>query len=249
MKTVELKPVEHNRKIGDSCPDIEPNITEDTLFVANGKAVGFYLSSLPKDLDQLLSFANNELQSDRVPKSKMIRSNGVPQYSCILGSIPKNDFRRNPKNSSSSVHQCKTAFDFIKAMVILGRKTKSLIRDVDEGLYLSQKKHVQDAVDRGWLFGDFFTSNINNCNISADFHIDRANIKHTVNAIYYKKRYATGGHTHLPGYNATPNACDGGLLVYPAWRDMHGVTPIKKTAPDGYRNSLVFYPLKAFLRK
>jgi len=37
------------------------------------------------------------------------------------------------------------------------------------------------------------------------------------------------------------------MLVYPAWRNVHGVTPITATHDGGYRNSLVFYPLKAFL--
>jgi hypothetical protein len=31
-----------------------------------------------------------------------------------------------------------------------------------------------------------------------------------------------------------------------AWKNVHGVTPIVPTSKDGYRNSLVFYPLKAF---
>jgi hypothetical protein len=36
------------------------------------------------------------------------------------------------------------------------------------------------------------------------------------------------------------------MLVYPAWRNVHGVTPIIPLKEGGYRNSLVFYPLKAF---
>lgn len=34
------------------------------------------------------------------------------------------------------------------------------------------------------------------------------------------------------------------ILVYPAWMSLHGVTPIKLHKEGGYRNSLVFYPLK-----
>jgi hypothetical protein len=33
----------------------------------------------------------------------------------------------------------------------------------------------------------------------------------------------------------------------PAWENVHGVTPIIPTFDGGYRNSLVFYPLKAFV--
>ena len=41
----------------------------------------------------------------------------------------------------------------------------------------------------------------------------------------------------------------GSLLLYPAWRNMHAVTPIKATHEGGYRNSLVFYALKGFIDK
>ena len=61
-----------------------------------------------------------------------------------------------------------------------------------------------------------------------------------------KKRNATGGNTTVPDYNATMDSSDNSMLVYPAWRNVHGVTPIVATKEDGYRNSLVFYPLKAF---
>lgn len=43
-----------------------------------------------------------------------------------------------------------------------------------------------------------------------------------------------------------PADVDYSILVYPAWRNVHGVTPIIPTHEGGYRNSLVFYPLKAF---
>jgi len=50
----------------------------------------------------------------------------------------------------------------------------------------------------------------------------------------------------VPDYGATFEQADNSMLVYPAWRNVHGVTPIIPTSDDGYRNSLIFYPLKAF---
>jgi hypothetical protein len=35
-------------------------------------------------------------------------------------------------------------------------------------------------------------------------------------------------------------------LVYPAWRNRHGVTPIVPTHQGGYRNSHVWYALDSF---
>jgi hypothetical protein len=50
----------------------------------------------------------------------------------------------------------------------------------------------------------------------------------------------------VPDYDATVNSSDNSILVYPAWRNVHGVTPIIPLKEDGYRNTLVFYALKAF---
>ena len=91
-----------------------------------------------------------------------------------------------------------------------------------------------------------FTSSISNYNISAPFHRDAGNLVGCVNVIIAKKENATGGNTTVPDYGATVDSCDNSMLVYPAWRNVHGVTPIVANEKDGYRNSLVFYPLKAF---
>ena len=64
--------------------------------------------------------------------------------------------------------------------------------------------------------------------------------------IITKKQNAKGGNTTVPDYGATMDSRDNSMLVYPAWKNIHGVTPIIPTFENGYRNSLVFYPLKAF---
>ena len=67
-----------------------------------------------------------------------------------------------------------------------------------------------------------------------------------VNVIICKKHNSKGGDLHIPDYNATVGQQDNSILVYPAWRNVHAVTPIIPTHEGGYRNSLIFYPLKAF---
>ena len=73
MKTIELVQQQHNVKIGDICGDIEPNITEDTLFVYEGKPVGFYIREIEGRLKDYVNIANAELLSERVPKTEMSR--------------------------------------------------------------------------------------------------------------------------------------------------------------------------------
>jgi hypothetical protein len=253
MKKIELQLVPHNVKIGDQCGDIEPNITEDTLFMDKGEVVGFYLKNIDGKLRSLIDLADAELLSDRVPKSDMRRSSGlrdksaeVKQYSTILGSIPPKPHMKRPYPSMSSVHQVKSAQTFVKAMLLACREAEEVIKQISPEMYARQEEIINRCVPPKYRFGRLFTSSISNFNIAAPFHRDAGNLEGCVNVIIAKKRNAKGGNTTIPDYAATVDSSDNSMLVYPAWRNVHGVTPIRPTAPDGYRNSLVFYPLKAF---
>jgi len=133
MKRIDLIKVEHDTKIGQECPYIEPNILEDCIFYEDGIAVGFYIKQMSERMCKLADLANSELQSTNVPKTEMQRpkmlgfdANGkgivdrsCKQFSAILGSIPpKPHMKRNYANRSS-VHAIKTAQTFIKAMLLL----------------------------------------------------------------------------------------------------------------------------------
>lgn len=258
MRVIELKKTTHPFKVGDECPLTEPNIKEDVLLAEDGEAVGFFMRSMPKKAAELASIANRELLSDRVPKLVMHRgtreqaiAKGRPwiaQYSTILGAIPPKPHMKRPYPSMSSTHSAPSARNFVKAMMLLAAEAESIIQDIMPEQYERQSEIFKRVPDE-WKFGRLFTSSISNFNISAPYHVDTANIHEAVNVIITKRNGAEGGNLNVPGYGATFDQCDGSILVYPAWRDMHGVTPIKQRREDGYRNSLVFYPLKAFLTK
>ena len=256
MKRIDLIQLEHNTKIGDVCGHITPNVIEDSIFYANNEPIGFYIKDISKysqKASKLAALANQELRSKNVPKSVMKRSSGftnaeneVLQYSTIIGSVPPKPHMRRPYPTISSVHNVKSAQTFIKAMLMLCKESEELIKQIVPNVYERQFKLIQENVPEQWRFGKLFTSSISNYNIPAPFHRDNGNIQGCVNVIIAKKNNATGGNTTVPDYNATMDSCDNSMLVYPAWRNVHGVTPIVPTGEDGYRNSLVFYPLKAF---
>lgn len=258
MQKVELELVKHSVKIGDSCERLEPNICEDTIFTIDGTPIGFYVADIGKYSEKAAKFAaiaNAEFLSKRVPKSTMKRSSGlfnkeneVLQYSTILGGVPPKPHMRRYYKTMSSVHTVASAAMFIKAMLLLCREAEDIIRTVTPEIYEKQADIIESQVEENWRFGRLFTSSISNFNIAADYHKDAANIKDTVNVIIAKRDMSRGGHTNVPDYGATVNSCDNSMLVYPAWRNVHGVTPIEPTAVGGYRNTLVFYPLKAFLK-
>lgn len=260
MKRVDLIKVEHQHKIGDICPYFEPNVTEDTMFYADGEAIGFYLTKMPEKMCQLANLADVEFNSKNVNKTSMDRKptdgfdeekgiykyrNVVKQMSAILGSVPPKPHMRRPYPSISRVHELKTAQTFIKAMLMLAKESEKLIELHLPKQYQQQIELFKDVPEK-WRFGNLFTSSISNFNISAPFHRDTGNIVGAVNVIICKKLNSKGGDLHIPDYGATIGQQDNSILVYPAWRNVHGVTPIVPTHEGGYRNSLVFYPLKAF---
>jgi hypothetical protein len=263
MKRIDLEQVEHSVKIGDKCPAFEPNVTEDCVFYADGEPIGFFMRQMPEKMCKIADLANAEFRSNNVPKSLMDRissvkgkfkntatniGQGVEQMSAIIGSIPPKPMVRRPYASRSSVHSVKSAKPFIKAMLLLAKESEKLIAEIIPEQYQRQKELFEQVPDE-WKFGNLFTSSISNYNISAPFHRDTGNIQGAVNVIITKRRNSKGGNLNVPDYGATIDQCDNSILVYPAWRNVHGVTPIEPTYEGGYRNSLIFYPLKAFLTK
>jgi hypothetical protein len=264
MKRVDLIKVEHSRKMGQECEYIEPNIIEDCIFYVDDEPIGFYMKQMPEKMCKLADLANAEFKNDNVPKTMMSRATvatkeayekmkndkdgkqRVDQYSTILGGIPPKAQFKRPYPNLSSVHGVKTAQTFIKAMLLLAKESELLIKELLPKQYEQQIELFKQVPDK-WKFANLFTSSISNYNISAPFHRDAGNIVGAVNVIICKQKNAKGGDLHIPDYNATIGQVDNSILVYPAWRNMHGVTPIIPTFEGGYRNSLIFYPLKAFV--
>ena len=264
MKTIKLHKQEHDVKIGKDCPYYEPNITEDCMLELDGEVIGFYIKDVSKysnKLSQLISISNKEFRSDNVPKQEMSRGpqgtkadklqrqkegkNLVTQFSTILGSVAPKPHMRRPYPTISSVHREKKANTFIKAMWAASVESENIIKQLTPHIHKSQLELFKD-VDKKWRFGNMFTSSISNFNIAAAYHRDTGNIVGAVNVILTKRNNSSGGSLNVPDYNVTFEQADNSMLVYPAWKNIHGVTPIIKTSEDGYRNSLIFYPLKAF---
>jgi hypothetical protein len=262
MKRIDLQQVQHSVKIGDVCPYVEPNVTEDSIFYLDGKPIGFYIKKLPEKASKLADLANAEFRSKNVPKTILDRMEtvkyckmgmsrtearkiGVSQMSTIIGSIPPKPVMRRPYPTHSSVHSVKSAQIFIKSMIMLAKESEQIIADILPEQYKRQVEIFNDVPEK-WRLANLFTSSISNYNISAPYHRDVGNLEGTVNVIICKKFNSKGGDLNVPDFGATIGQEDNSMLVYPVWQNIHGVTPITPTHEGGYRNSLVFYPLKAF---
>ena len=255
LPAVRLTPRQSPLKIGDITPDLEPTVTESCILLdPDGTEVGLFLKELPKDLINLVTIADQELRSDRVPKDTMERvtPDGPgkwirrKQYSTILGSCAPRPHLRMPYPRRSQVHSNKTAGTFIKAMLKAGKLCMGLVNHYIPNVHKHHLARVEERLPSKWRFANYFSSTISNCNIAAPIHQDNANIKGAINLIITKRQNSKGGNLHVPDYDATFDQTNNSLLVYPAWRNRHGVTPIIPTHQGGYRNSHVWYALDSF---
>ena len=264
MKILKLTKQQHDIKIGKRCEFMPPTVTESCLLELDGKIIGFYLTELPDKLKQYITIANKEFLSPNVPKSlleradvyKMQQKYGISrkeakarntvQMSTILGAVLAKAHLRRPYNSVSSVHTNPKAKTFIKAMLLSCLESEKLIKKYMPEQYKQQKKIIEENTLSKYRFGNLFTSSISNFNIAAPFHQDRGNLKNTVNAILTKRKDTEGGALCVPDFGHTFEQCNNSILVYPAWYNIHGVTKIIQHNKDGYRNSLIFYPLAGF---
>ena len=262
MKRIDLEARPFDVKIGDTVENLTPNVTEDSIFYLDGEPIGFYIKSISGKLKQYIDIANAELLSERVPKQEMSRGpqgskkdklerakagiNLVTQYSTILGAVPPKPHMRRNYPTISSVHTVPSAKTFIKAMLLAVYEAEELIKTITPEIFERQLAITNEKVPPKYRFGRLFTSSISNFNIAANYHIDGGNQRDCVNVIIAKRSHAKGGNTTVPEYGATMDSSDDSMLVYPAWRNVHGVTPIIPLKEGGYRNSLIFYPLRAF---
>tara|TARA_R110000744_G_scaffold315533_1_gene422398 strand:+ start:1114 stop:1923 length:810 start_codon:yes stop_codon:yes gene_type:complete len=266
MKIVHISNNGSEIRTGTRVGSIEPNIFDDCQLIENDEVVGFYISDVNKysqKLVKLMTLANSELRTNRVPKSLLERSDvfsavykdgktrkqakaeQTVQYSTIIGSIPSKPHMRRPYHNKSSVHSVESAGKFIKAMRLAAGEMESLIKLICPDMHQKQILAMKSIPDK-WKFGELFTSSISNYNISAPIHIDKGNLIPSYNCIYTARQNSKGGCLYVPEYDAVFEQPNNSLLVYPAWRNKHGVTDIIPTHDGGYRNSLVFYALKAF---
>ena len=264
MKTLKLIKKEHDIKAGKRCEFMKPTVTESCLLEYENEIIGFYLTELPDILKQYITIANKEFLSKNVPKTLLDRSDvyasqqkygltrsqaralSTVQMSTILGGVLAKHHLRRPYNSVSTVHTKPKAKTFIKAMLLACLECEKLIKEYMPKQYETQKKIIEKTTLKKYRFGNLFTSSISNYNIAAPFHQDKGNLKNTVNAILTKRKDSEGGSLCVPDFEQVFEQSDNSLLVYPAWRNLHGVTKIIQHNKDAYRNSLIFYPLNGF---
>lgn len=96
-----------------------------------------------------------------------------------------------------------------------------------------------------WRLTDdaLWTSGVINKESSLPYHRDGNNFD-AWSVMPVVRRGVRGGHLHLPEYDMVVPCRDGYSVMFFGKRLVHGVTPMTKVTPDGYRVSVVYYALR-----
>jgi hypothetical protein len=100
------------------------------------------------------------------------------------------------------------------------------------------------AVDADWKLGEtHYTSGVINRSAQLPYHRDVFNYP-VWSAMPVLRRGVTGGYLSVPEYDLVVPCRDGWAVFFPGQQLVHGVTPMRQTAVDGYRYSIVYYSLR-----
>jgi hypothetical protein len=176
------------------------------------------------------------------PMTTTYRSSGLTNVSRTFGMAPRKPIQWREGCAPTSL-----ARDEPAVMGVLTDYAAEL-RDMLDGW-------LPDVVDQGrkavspvlpeWRLADdaLWTSGVINLSSELPYHRDRFNFD-AWSAMAVLRRGTRGGYLHVPEYDLVVPCRDGWALFWSGFQLVHGVTPIHKVEPDGYRYSIVYYALK-----
>jgi hypothetical protein len=106
-------------------------------------------------------------------------------------------------------------------------------------------REVLEQVKPDWRLSDdsLWTSGVINKESALPYHRDGNNFD-AWSVMPVIRRGVRGGHLHIPEYDIVIPCRDGYTVAFFGRRLVHGVTPMRKVARDGYRISVVYYALQ-----
>jgi len=217
--------------------DCSTYIKESTTVTVDGRTVIVYISYVDdKALDEMAKVL------PEINYATSTRTNGLVTTSRIFGYAPRNELRRQPCRATGF------ATDQPREHAIVAAASKVIERYyVDSFPELSQyhRELTENNVKEQYrLEGTMFTSGIVNHNNPLRYHFDSGNFKNVCSAMLAFKHKVSGGHLCIPELDLMIEIADRSLLLFDGQGLIHGVTPIKKLAPDAHRFTVVYYSLQ-----
>jgi len=228
---------EANDLIGDTVPELAPTVTEAGMYrdADTGEPLLIY-APYPGDIGPLrraiLAVEFNSLK----------RANGVRNVSRTFGMSPRrvSHWRESCRASVLSIEQPEQHAEIAHAADEMAKWFRSLMPEQAD-----QDRAESGEIDDEWRMSDnaVWTSGVINKSSTLPYHRDRMNFD-VWSAMPVLRRGMKGGYLTIPSYDATVACRDGWVSVFPGYRLVHGVTPMRLRQPDGYRYSIVYYALR-----
>jgi hypothetical protein len=170
------------------------------------------------------------------------QSTGLRNESVTFGMAPRKAYQRRESCRPTALSYNQPAEHTV--LVMLAETFADMFREFAPDLAERDAAAISEVADE-WRMHDaaMWTSGVVNKSSQMPFHRDGFNFA-TWSAMPVVRRNMAGGYLNFPEYDLTVACRDGWVLFFPGYKYLHGVTPMKATAPDGYRYSVVYYALK-----
>lgn len=231
-----ITPEQATQQIGEAVPYRDADLTAATIAADThtGEPVFAYLPVGPVGelRKAVLGFEFN-MTTDR--------TNGMVNVSRTFGYAP-----RRPVYTREGCHETRLWSESTAGhgtLIGFGDRLRSMLGDMFPQVAATDDATMH-AVNEEWKLGETnWTSGVINQSSSLPYHRDAFNFP-VWTAMPVLRRHMRGGYLHIPEYDVTVESRDGWAVFFPGYKLVHGVTPMRPTAEDGYRYSVVYYALK-----
>ncbi len=226
------------KPVGDINPEF--SIEEDCFIEEEGgRFVGVYLTNvLQSEVSTSRIFYNLKYQESD-------RTSGIHSQSLIFGSAPRDPLKRLTARRCPFNRENPQAF---RTLLTIGDQAQSIFKKQAPAAWES---HVSAArpISPHWFMPKLeFTSGIINSATQLIYHTDNGNMPGCFSMMYTFRHGITGGHLHLPEFNALIKTAHNSLLIFDGASVVHGVTPFKKALGSSRRVTIVYYVLEKMQR-
>jgi hypothetical protein len=234
--TAERRPVDVKELIRTGAPERAATIEEPTIVRdAETGALVCVVARFPGDLARYRWGVLN------LPLDTTVRAGGIRNRSRVFGYSSRRELmRRNACRCSAAALEAPEAHSIVAdSATELSAEVRRLAPERAE----PDETLAKSMIDGDWLMGEsWWTSGVLNFNSPLAYHFD-ANNAPVWNAMVSIRKGVRGGHLHVPAYDLVLACRDGDVAFFPAYQELHGVTPLKVRA-DGYRFTAVYYTIE-----
>lgn len=240
MQIVEVKKREVNlkalRTVRAKDSDVTHSAQENTILTIDGKPVVAYLSV--KNVD---GFSELRSAVKALNYSTGDRTLGMISTSAIFGFRVRNAVRSDFCSAAAAATKCPKAHETVCGFIT---KVIDRYRDIFPDEYALHESEANERFLPDYkIKGTPFTSGIANKSSALAYHFDTGNIKSGLSCMIGLRSGTAGGSLVIPELDYRLPIADGTLTIFNGQKILHGVSPIIKMRPDGYRYTIVYYSL------